>query len=77
MMWQDSWGAGSWLVMSLGMLIFWTLVVVGIVWAVRSSRRPPADSDTGISAQILDARFARSEIPEDEYRRRRDLLAAP
>ena len=68
------WGAGSWLVMGFMMLLFWTFVVGGIVWIVRGTRRatlPPS----GTARQILDERFARGEIDEDEYRQRRSLLS--
>ena len=73
MMWQHSWGAGDWLVMSLMMLIFWGALVAGAVWLVRNARRPLEHSTTG-ARQILDEKLARGEVTEEEYLRRRDLL---
>ncbi|WAX56698.1 SHOCT domain-containing protein [Jatrophihabitans cynanchi] len=66
------------------MLIFWSAVAAGIVHTVRGARREhPAEpgAQTPVTAQncaaqrTLDERFARGEIDEDEYRRRRDELA--
>ena len=70
MMFHDGWGAGSWLVMGFMMLLFWALVAGGIVWIVRGSGAPTPQP----ARQLLDERFARGEIDEDEYRRRRGLL---
>jgi putative membrane protein len=87
--WDGGWGLGNWLVMGVGMLAFWVLVVAGIVWLFRytSSNRavpgwPGAPADRSAtparpSAQaILDERYARGEISDEEYRTRRDTLAA-
>jgi putative membrane protein len=60
--------------MGLGMLIFWGLIVVGGVALVRylaSSRTEETKAE-----QILADRFARGEIDEDEYQRRRESLRA-
>jgi putative membrane protein len=88
MMWDNgSWSAADWLLMGFGMLLFWALVVAGIVWAVRSAsgsaaRRdsvplhqstPPARSS---ARDILDERYARGELSDEEYRQRRALLDA-
>ena len=86
MMWDNgSWSGADWMLMGFGMLVFWTLVVAGIVWAVRSAsgfvaRRDSAalhmpTSPARSSAQdILDERYARGELSDEEYRQRRDLL---
>ena len=77
MMWDDGWGAGGWLMMSLLMLILWTLVVAGVIWLVRATRSAPTRSTTDDDARrILDERFARGEISEDEYQARRHVLAS-
>lgn len=65
-----------------GMGFIWilviALVVVAVIWAVRSNGQwqgpsgPAAPPDPG---RILDERFASGEIDEQEYRRRRDLLS--
>ena len=69
-------GWGGWVLMTLTMLVFWTLVVVGGVALYRSlrqdDRRSPTDG--GSAERLLDERFARGEIDAEEYRQRRDLL---
>lgn len=74
MMWHDGWGVGSWLAMSFVMLLFWALVVGVIIWVARGHNRiaqPPQNQ----ARQILDERYARGEIDDDEYKQRRDQLA--
>ncbi len=79
MMGWYGWGWGGWLVMSLVMLVFWALVIAGVVALVRSSRsqdrRPPGDGAPGDEAgRILAERFARGELTEEQYTHQRDLL---
>jgi len=87
--WDGSWGVGNWLLMGFGMVLFWALVVVGIVWLVHYIGNRPAAGEPGVplagptaparatSAQdILDERYARGEIGDEEYRTRRDTLAS-
>ena len=74
--WHDGW---SWWAMVLSMVVFWALVVAGIVLVVRAVGRParPRSGDDGASGRrILDERFARGEIDEAEYRSRRDAMAS-
>jgi putative membrane protein len=66
------WGYG---IMTVSMVLFWTLVIFGVVALVRYLRRddrasvaPPAPEE------LLAERFARGEIDEDEYRRRLEVL---
>ena len=74
-MWHYDDGWGSWAAMSIGMVAFWVLVAVIVVAVVRSlrddGRRPRGDA-----LQVLDERFARGDIDEQEYRTRRELLSA-
>ena len=79
MNWYGGWGVGGWLLMSLIMLAVVALIVVGVVALTRRSNRaaPPLPAATaGGSAALnaLDDRYARSEIDEAEYRKRRELL---
>jgi putative membrane protein len=67
------WGAGG-LVMMLMMLVFWGLVIAGLVvglrWLVGQGR--PASRDEAL--EILRQRYARGEIDKQEFdARRRDL----
>ncbi|GHE68920.1 hypothetical protein GCM10014715_23400 [Streptomyces spiralis] len=71
------WG---WFAMSLGMLLFWVLLIVVVVLLFRALNRGTGQSraqgGTGrpVPEQLLAERFARGEIDEDEYRRRLDVL---
>jgi len=60
----------------LGMLVLMVLllsavIVVAVVLA-RRWQQPPTQDDT--ARRILDERFARGEIDQEEYERRRDAL---
>lgn len=81
MMWwgHGGWGAGGWVTMALMMLIFWGLVAALVVWIVRtasSSQHAPGGSDRTLPSpdSVLADRFARGEIDEVEFTRRRDTL---
>jgi putative membrane protein len=82
---DNGWG----IAMVLGMLAIWALVVVAIVWIIRSTTAaavPPAvpggSADRGASAgsatataeQILAERLARGDIEVEEYRTRLEAL---
>jgi putative membrane protein len=73
-------GWGDWLAMGLAVVIFWGLVITGIVLLVRSlgHRHDLTVGPTGptTAVRILDERFARGEIDPEEYGRRRQLLGA-
>ena len=79
--WNDhmDWDGGWWIVMAIGMVLFWALVIVGIVWLVRSLShhdgpsgylRPPGDDPLA----ILDRRLADGSIELEEYERRKRAL---
>lgn len=73
--WGNSWG--GWLAMLLMMLLFWGGIVALVVFVVRSTnqrdndRAPAKRSD---ARSILEERFARGEISEDEFEQRRRVL---
>ena len=79
--WNDhhDFGDGWWIVMMIGMIAFWVIVALAIVWAVRhwssttSTDRHDPDGDDPL--KILDRRLAEGEVSVEEYSRRRDLLA--
>lgn len=71
---MDGWGAGAWLVMVVGMILFWALVIVCIVWLVRTNPWSGPKSGEGSAMELLDRRFAAGEISSDEYRQRRAVL---
>ena len=71
----------AWLAMTLGMLVFWGLVIWAFLALARASegggpRRggPPREQ---APEEILAERFARGEIDEDDYRRRLEALRKP
>jgi putative membrane protein len=83
--WEWGWGmhpmSGMWGVWGIGMmlmmLVFWGLVIVGIVfgirWLVRQDRQgSPRTTDSAL--EILRQRYARGEINREEFEaKRRDL----
>jgi putative membrane protein len=75
--WND-WGAGSWIAMSLMMVLFWGGLILLVVWLVRASRPGrPADrpaNPTEHGEEVLADRFARGEIDAEEFEHRRELL---
>jgi putative membrane protein len=67
------WGYAA---MGIGMVLFWALLVGGVVLLIRlattdttAQPQPPATAE-----QILAARFAHREISESEYRDQVELL---
>lgn len=79
MMWSDGggWGWGAWLAMALMMLIFWGGLAWVIVTLIQHNGTQPTRDEPAPSAgplRILDERFARGEIDDDDYRRRREVL---
>ena len=82
MMWGN-WGVGGpgYFGMGLGMLLFWGLVIVGVVVVVRwlTGRRAP-DTDASprqAALDILAQRYARGEIERAEYEQKRRDLQGP
>ncbi|MFE1246894.1 SHOCT domain-containing protein [Streptomyces sp. NPDC058735] len=84
MFWYDhdvsGWG---WFGMSIGMVLFWALIITALVLVFRAVNRPhehtptPTPTPTAPTPQqILAERFARGEIDEEEYRRRLAALHA-
>ncbi|MEU9759182.1 SHOCT domain-containing protein [Streptomyces sp. NPDC047985] len=84
MMWYDGWG-GGWLLMAVIMVVFWSLLIAGIVALTRylgggrGNRSGPPSGEAGWGGgrraeDLLAERFARGEIDEDEYRRRLTVL---
>ena len=81
MMWGDyGWGWGMGFGM-ISMVLFWVLIIVGIVVLVRwiagpsaSSGLPPAPPPLKTALDILKERYARGEIDKQEFEeKKRDL----
>jgi putative membrane protein len=74
----NGWGFGAWVAMAVLMLIFWGGVVTVVVLLVRRSHPgegPATPRPTHQEAErILNERFARGEIDEQEFTARRAAL---
>jgi len=86
MFWSDhdmsGWGYTG---MVIGMVLFWALIIVGIIALIRFSSganqnravpQPQPYSDYETPEQLLAGRFARGELDETEYRHRLEVLRA-
>jgi putative membrane protein len=77
----DTWGmhgdvgTGWWIVMVVGMAVFWGAVIVLGAWTVRTAldRGPSRRHESAL--EVLERRFAEGDISVDDYRQRRKLLA--
>lgn len=79
MMWYgDGMGAWGYVLMITSSVLFWALVILGIVALFRYLGRSPLRDEPRrarpTAEQLLDERFARGEIDEDEYRQRLNAL---
>ncbi|MGF1645911.1 MAG: SHOCT domain-containing protein [Kineosporiaceae bacterium] len=73
--WHGDGSWWSWIFMLVWVMLFWTLVIVGIVVSVRVVQGGPRRGSSAPAAeQILAERFARGEIDENEFRSRREAL---
>src|SRR3989338_5054416 len=70
-MWWGAWGLG----MMLMMLLFWVLVIVGLVVGIRCLLGQRKESRSDSALEILRQRYARGEINKEEFEaKKRDLL---
>ena len=71
-------GVGWWLVMTLGMVLFWGGVVALVVFLLRgdgrAARSAAPESVEPTPHQVLDRRLAEGSIDVEEYERRRRVL---
>lgn len=69
------WMGGAWGIgMMFMMLLFWGLVIAGIVLGIRWLANQAKDSRTDSALEILRQRYARGEIDKNEFEaRKRDL----
>lgn len=70
------WDGGWWVVMVIGMVLFWALVIVGIVWLVRelSGGRGGRPGREPSALELLDRRLADGTISPADYHERRAML---
>jgi putative membrane protein len=78
MYYGDHMSGWDWFAMSVGTILFWRLVIIAIVLLVRNINKAERPSQLPRTPEeVLAERFARGEIDDEEYRNRRDALAAP
>lgn len=80
----DTWGmhgdvGTGWMIgMSVMMVVFWGLIILGIAWAIRGVERGgPTPGETlrkESAVEILERRFAEGAITPEDYRARREVL---
>jgi putative membrane protein len=68
-------GSGWMIAMMLGMVLFWGLVVVGVVWLLREAIGRGRHGPDANPLTILDRRLAEGHISVEEYEQRKRTLA--
>jgi putative membrane protein len=82
MMWwapSGGMGGGAWVAMAVGMVLFWGVIITGAVLLVHTLNHPGGVHGSGprpSPEHLLAERFARGEIDEQEYERRRATLSS-
>jgi len=69
-------GLTGWLMMGLGLLLFWGAVAAVLVAVVRGLWSEPRRDMPADPLRLLNERFARGELDEQTYLRRRDVLTS-
>ena len=75
------WSAAGWIIMSFGMVLFWGLVILGIVWIARTlAHDERRDSEylgpkqERSALELLDRSLAEGTIDVQDYEKRRRVL---
>jgi putative membrane protein len=75
---DSDWGhmdGGWWVVMAIGMVLFWGLLVLGAIWLVRElSGRDSRSGREPEALELLDRRLADGTISPEDYHERRAIL---
>jgi putative membrane protein len=74
MYWYDHMGSWGYAGMGIVMVLFWALLIVGVVALVIFVTRDRHDQESPTPERMLAVRFARGEISETEYRDRLAVL---
>jgi putative membrane protein len=70
---MNGWGYS---VMTIGMVLFWAVAILGGVALLRHLLRPAPAARGNTPEEVLAERFARGEIDDEEFDRRRKALRA-
>lgn len=83
LLFADTWGmhdgdvgVGWMIAMMLGMVLFWGLVVVGVVWLLREAIGRGHHGSGATPLAILDRRLAEGQISVEEYEQRKKTLSS-
>jgi putative membrane protein len=71
--WLNGWG----FLIGLAWLAFWVLLIVLIVALIRGHPGGVAGTHPSTALRILEERYARGEIPREEFMERRSVLTSP
>jgi putative membrane protein len=80
MYWGNGMGGWGMALMTVGTVLFWGLIIVGVVALIRYTRggaREQGGAERTTPQRLLAERFARGEIDEEEYARRLRVLNGP
>jgi putative membrane protein len=70
---HGGYGAGWMVVMMIGMVIFWAVLLVAVVWLVRGGSGTSGQKQE-TALEVLDRRYAEGQMSAEEYRERRSVL---
>jgi putative membrane protein len=69
--WLDGWG---WLI-GLASVAFWALLIVAMVALLRGRPSDSSGAGTAAALRVLEERYARGEIPREEFVERHSVLS--
>ncbi|WP_324736444.1 SHOCT domain-containing protein [Thermococcus sp. SY098] len=73
--WHDMMGFGYFGIFgALLMLLFWIAIIVGVVWFIKWIIEQSSSGSRKSALEILDEKYARGEIDDEEYERRKRKL---
>jgi putative membrane protein len=80
MWWGDGWGGAAWGWFALMHLLWWALVIIGIIalvrWGTSGGARHGRQVHENRALEILRERYARGEIDKEEFEERKRILSS-
>lgn len=74
--WSMGWALGVWSLLAIALLVFVVVATVRLLTPRNGPFRSTAPDELERAQGILAERYARGELNEDEFRRRRDAIEA-